>query len=215
MAKALDIDSLYSGSAKRSRAKKDISGWWLMVFGAGAAALFLSTRASAKTKAKSIKEVETKAAFKIPAEIVSVFSKAPEVDFTPGKACPTGLPGVFSAYNEAGDCVIFYDRARDAEILREHVLQADKDTGYRDFCDEIYITEHKGSFLERTYLNPIIVWIAHTAITSMYSTVDPSAWPPPEEGSGDKRPYWIEITWRITVDTVLEEICGIDPTPIS
>lgn len=214
MAEDLDIESLYTGG-NRPRKKKKISGlWWLA--GAGAVGvLLLSTRAKASPKSSKGGKGEVPLSVKIPEEVAVVFRKEPEADFVPGNVCHTGLPGVFSAYNEAGECVIFYDRARDAELLREHVLRAYEDTGSLDFCDEIYITDHKGSFLERTYLNPIIVWIAHTAITSMYGTVDPSVWPPKGEDSGDKSPYWIEITWQIVVNTILEEICGIDTSPIS
>lgn len=185
---------------------------WILGAGLAVFALSRGTKKPKKTAEVAAKGVT----HRLPAGLtVAAVGRRPVGDFTPGESCRTGLPDVFSAYNEDGDCIIFYDYAQDAEKMREHVLQADEEAGHPDFCDDdIYITEHKGTFLEKTYLNPVIVWIAHTAITSMYGTVDPSAWPPLEEDSGGRSPYWIEITWQIAVNTVLEEICGIDTTPI-
>jgi hypothetical protein len=127
--------------------------------------------------------------------------------------------GVWSAYAQNGECLVFWNQETDA-ALTYYIQQAFEQSGYalEDVCapdpgwegDPFAPTPEASS----TWIpNPLQIELLKKALAQAYPQIPSDLLPPPEaRGPGDEAiPDYGEVVWVFAMSILLREICGYVP----
>ena len=127
--------------------------------------------------------------------------------------------GVWSAYNNQGQCLVFWDEETD-ESMTYYIQQAFEQSGHslEDACapapgwepDPFAKTPEASA---EWIPNPIQIDILKKALARAYPQIPTDMLPPPEVlGPGDEGiPAYMGVVWTFAMSILLREICGYVP----
>ena len=127
--------------------------------------------------------------------------------------------GVWSAYAQNGECLVFWNQETDA-ALTYYIQQAFEQSGYslEDVCAPDPGWEgdpfDPAPEVTATWIpNPLQVELLKRALAQAYPQIPSDMLPPPETlGPGDPTlPDYAQIVWVFAMSILLREICGYVP----
>jgi hypothetical protein len=127
--------------------------------------------------------------------------------------------GVWSAYAQNGECLVFWDADTDA-AMTYYIQQAFEESGYT--LEEVCAPDpgwegdpfDPNPEVAATWIpNPFQIELLKQALAKSYPQIPPDILPPPPAlGPGDPSiPDYVEIVWVFAMSILLREVCGYVP----
>ncbi len=127
--------------------------------------------------------------------------------------------GVWSAYAQNGECLVFWDADTDA-AMTYYIQQAFEESGYT--IEEVCAPDpgwegdpfDPNPEVAATWIpNPFQIELMKQALAKSYPQIPPDILPPPPAlGPGDPSvPDYVEIVWVFALSILLREVCGYVP----